>query len=160
LRFSVADTGVGIPSGKQTAIFEAFAQADGSTTRTCGGTGLGLAIAAQLIQKMQGRIWIESKVGEGTTFHFTALLGVRATPSAVEPADPRDSSSNLPDAVLIAIDPGANTNEQGRERRPAKVELLPPALRILVAEATAASPAPRISCSAPWKYSAPSTPAT
>ncbi len=81
LHFSVTDTGIGIPPEKQCAIFEAFAQADGSTTRTHGGTGLGLSIASQLIRKMRGRIWIESKVGEGTTFHFTVRLGVRDTPA-------------------------------------------------------------------------------
>jgi PAS domain S-box-containing protein len=90
LHFSVSDTGIGIPPEKQAAIFEAFAQADGSTTRTYGGTGLGLSIASQLIQKMQGRIWIESKVGEGTTFHFTARLGVRAALSPVKHAEPQD----------------------------------------------------------------------
>jgi PAS domain S-box-containing protein len=91
LHFSVSDTGIGIPEEKQAAIFEAFAQADGSTTRTYGGTGLGLSIASQLIQKMRGRIWIESKTGEGTTFHFTARLGVRDTPApSVKHADPRD----------------------------------------------------------------------
>ena len=87
LHFSVSDTGIGIPQEKQATIFEAFAQADGSTTRTYGGTGLGLSIASQLIQKMQGRIWIESKVGVGTTFHFTARLGVRATLSPAKHAE-------------------------------------------------------------------------
>ncbi|MEY2529426.1 MAG: two-component system, sensor histidine kinase and response regulator, partial [Verrucomicrobiota bacterium] len=77
LHFSVVDTGIGIPAEKQKTIFEAFAQADGSTTRTHGGTGLGLSIASQLIQKMRGKIWLESKVGEGTTFHFTARLSVQ-----------------------------------------------------------------------------------
>ena len=90
LTFCVSDTGIGIPQEKQAAIFEAFAQADGSTTRTYGGTGLGLSIASQLIQKMGGRIWIESKVGEGTTFHFTARLGVRAAPSPARHAEPQD----------------------------------------------------------------------
>jgi two-component system, sensor histidine kinase and response regulator len=91
LHFSIADTGIGIPADKQGTIFEAFAQADGSTTRTHGGTGLGLSIASYLIHKMQGRIWIESKLGEGTTFHFTARLGVRDTPApTVKHADPRD----------------------------------------------------------------------
>jgi two-component system sensor histidine kinase/response regulator len=85
LHFSITDTGIGIPAEKQEAIFEAFAQADGSTTRTYGGTGLGLSIASCLIQKMHGRIWIESKPGEGTTFHFTASLPVQSTPAPAIP---------------------------------------------------------------------------
>jgi PAS domain S-box-containing protein len=80
LHFSVADTGIGIPIEKQSAIFAAFAQADGSTTRTYGGTGLGLSIASHLIHKMDGKVWIESKVGEGATFHFTARLRAQGTP--------------------------------------------------------------------------------
>jgi two-component system sensor histidine kinase/response regulator len=90
LHFSVSDTGIGIPQEKQKAIFEAFAQADGSTTRTHGGTGLGLSIASQLIQKMRGKIWIESNAGEGTTFHFTARLARHAALSPVKHAEPQD----------------------------------------------------------------------
>jgi PAS domain S-box-containing protein len=90
LHFSVSDTGIGIPEKKRAAIFEAFAQADGSTTRTYGGTGLGLSIASQLIQQMGGRIWIESKIGEGTTFHFTARLRVRTALSPAKLAGPPD----------------------------------------------------------------------
>ncbi|HVF71329.1 MAG TPA: response regulator [Chthoniobacterales bacterium] len=78
--FSVADTGIGIPAEKHDAIFEPFSQADGSTTRTYGGTGLGLSIASQLIQAMEGRIWLESTVGEGTTFYFTTVLPIQHTP--------------------------------------------------------------------------------
>jgi len=74
LHFVVRDTGVGIPLEKQKVIFEAFSQADGSTARKFGGTGLGLTISSRLVEMMGGRIWVESALGQGSAFHFTAML--------------------------------------------------------------------------------------
>src|ERR1700680_2679649 len=75
LHFTVSDTGVGIPPEKQKLIFEPFSQADTSTTRKYGGTGLGLTISTRLVEMMGGKMWVESEVGRGSEFHFTAQLG-------------------------------------------------------------------------------------
>jgi PAS domain S-box-containing protein len=89
LRFSVSDTGVGIPPDKLSVIFEAFTQADVSTTRMYGGTGLGLAISKRLVELMNGRIWAENNPGQGATFYFTATFAPASQAKASHPAEPR-----------------------------------------------------------------------
>jgi len=105
LHCTVIDTGIGIPREKQSLIFEAFIQADSSTTRNYGGTGLGLAISAELIELMDGVIWVESEVGAGSRFHFTARFGLQKTPAA-PPVPPEVSLKGV--SVLVIDDNATN----------------------------------------------------
>jgi len=106
LHFSVRDTGIGIPVSKRKKIFEAFAQVDGSMSRKYGGTGLGLSICRRLVERMGGRIWVESEEGLGSTFHFTAELGLQDSPPARMPSPTPVSLRDL--TVLIVDDNATN----------------------------------------------------
>ena len=106
LHFTVTDTGMGIPENKRETIFEAFTQADASTTRTHGGTGLGLSISSQMVKLMGGNIWVDSEVGKGSTFHFTLKLGLSSeSPKSPMPPD-IECLRNIP--VLIVDDNATN----------------------------------------------------
>jgi two-component system, sensor histidine kinase and response regulator len=103
LHVCVKDTGPGVPAEQHTRIFEAFRQADASTTRRFGGTGLGLSISAQLVAAMGGRVWLESEPGLGSTFHFTVRF--RRAPRSLLPAR-REALEGLP---VLVLDDNATT---------------------------------------------------
>jgi hypothetical protein len=108
----VTDTGIGIAPEKQQLIFSPFMQADNSMTRRFGGTGLGLAISSALVVMMDGRLWVESAVGTGSTFHFTARFGVR-TDATVRPPPAWESLHDVP--VLVVDDNATNRRILGEQ---------------------------------------------
>jgi signal transduction histidine kinase/ligand-binding sensor domain-containing protein/CheY-like chemotaxis protein len=110
LHFRVKDTGMGISPDKHTQIFDAFIQADGSATRRFGGTGLGLTICRQIVSKMGGRMWLESELGKGSTFHFTVCFAV-PRPGVSPPIVDRAEG-----AVLASISGDSPHVAQGRLR--------------------------------------------
>jgi len=104
VHFAVTDTGIGIPPDKQGLLFQAFSQVDSSTTRKYGGTGLGLAISSQLVHMMGGRMWVESAVDQGSTFHFTIRFGLSTSPAARQlPVEPEP----LQDLPVLVVDDNA-----------------------------------------------------
>ena len=100
LHFAVTDTGIGIPESKRVMVFAEFEQADASTTRSYGGTGLGLAISSRLVEMMGGRIWVDSEIGRGSTFHFTARFGISDT----EPRAGRRRSVAMGGVPVLVVD--------------------------------------------------------
>ena len=147
LHFTVRDTGIGISAEKQAQIFEAFTQGDGSTTRQYGGTGLGLTISSQLAELMGGHMWVESEVGWGSTFHFTAKFEMSHQPLR-QPA--LAGQSDLADLPVLVVDDNA-TNRRIFEdtlanwgMRPVAVEDGPAALRALEQAREAQAPFPLV----------------
>jgi signal transduction histidine kinase/CheY-like chemotaxis protein len=107
LHFTVRDTGIGIPREKQAKIFEAFSQADGSTTRKYGGTGLGLTVSLRLAAMMGGRMWVESEPGHGSCFHFTARMDASKVARSSHPA-----AGRLPDRARFLVVDDNETNRR------------------------------------------------
>ncbi|MBW1750642.1 MAG: response regulator, partial [Deltaproteobacteria bacterium] len=107
LHFAVRDTGIGLSPAQQKKLFQSFSQADASTTRKYGGTGLGLTISKKLTEMMGGEIWVESEVGTGSTFHFTAKLGIQQG----VPSRRRTATTELGDLRVLVVDDNGTARE-------------------------------------------------
>jgi len=142
LVFSVRDTGIGIAPEKQKVIFQAFSQADTSTSRKFGGSGLGLTISTRLVGMMGGRIWLESEPGQGSCFHFTMKARIAAATAPMEKIEPQ-ALQNL--SVLVVDDNATNRLLLARmlerwKMRPAQAANAAEAMKRLRAAKEAGSP--------------------
>jgi len=122
LRFSVSDTGIGIPHDKMEAIFNSFTQLDTSSTRAFGGTGLGLAISRRIVEQMGGRMWVESREGQGSTFYFDVILPGR---DRLLPEQPAEKLPEHPEPERLAEETSGPAGE---------ATSIPYCTRVLVAE--------------------------
>jgi signal transduction histidine kinase/CheY-like chemotaxis protein len=145
LHFAITDTGIGIRADKLHTVFDPFTQADGSTTRKFGGTGLGLTISGRLVQIMGGRIWVESEVGKGSTFHFTAFLG-----KATGAAKIRIRRVDLESLPVLVVDDNATNRVILSEilshwrMKPTPVDNGPDAVKVMKEAAAEESPFPLV----------------
>jgi two-component system, sensor histidine kinase and response regulator len=145
LRFTVRDTGVGIPKEKQVIIFDPFSQADGSTTRRFGGTGLGLTISARLVAAMEGAITVDSEPGRGSAFHFVVRLASVADPERIWPAP-----GTMAGFEVLVVDDNATNRKilvellQAWGLRPTAVSSVPQALAFLTTATREGHPVPLV----------------
>jgi CheY-like chemotaxis protein len=145
LRFTVRDTGVGIPKDKQAIIFDPFSQADGSTTRRFGGTGLGLTISARLVTAMGGTLTVDSEPGHGSAFHFVVRLATVADPERIWPAP-----ASLAGCEVLVVDDNRTNRKilvellQAWGLRPTAVSSVPQALAFLTRATRDGHPIPLV----------------
>ncbi len=111
LHFWVRDNGIGMSDAQMSRLFQPFTQADSSTTRQYGGTGLGLAISRQLVTLMGGHIWVDSALGQGSTFHFTAHFGLQAQPASQRASQRALLASEMQGKRLLLVDDNAVARE-------------------------------------------------